>query len=129
MNTTVTGTCAEQLAREYLESHGLVTLTTNYSCRYGELDIVMQDNDTIVFVEVRFRKKRRADASRSSDYGGGILSVNHRKQQKLIRSSMHYLQCHHLLTQKARIDIVALSELSPEPTSFQWVTNAIQGYR
>lgn len=129
MNTKDTGTCAELLAQEYLENHGLVTMTSNYHCRYGEIDIVMQDEQTIVFVEVRFRQKRHHQKATSFDYGGGILSVNHRKQQKLIRASTHFLQANQLLTHKARIDIVALSALNREPSSFQWIPNAIHGNR
>jgi Holliday junction resolvase-like predicted endonuclease len=56
------GVAAEDLALQFLESCGLTLITRNYRCRFGEIDLVLQDGDTTVFAEVRLRK--------SEDFGG-----------------------------------------------------------
>ena len=70
MNRKATGDYAEQLACGYLQRHGLQLLTRNYRCRRGEIDIVMRDGDSLVFVEVRYRHRTAfgtaADAVKST---------------------------------------------------------------
>lgn len=77
------GAQAEQLAARFLQRHGLQLLQRNYRCRYGEIDLIMRDGATLVFVEVRLRSR--------SDFGGAAASIDHAKQQKLIRTAQHYL--------------------------------------
>ena len=48
------GSDAEQLAATYLQQQGLILVTSNYSCRFGEIDLIMRDGKSLVFVEVRF---------------------------------------------------------------------------
>ena len=52
---STSGALAEQLAAQYLQQHGLKLLQSNYSCRFGEIDLILQDGDTHVFTEVRLR--------------------------------------------------------------------------
>ena len=73
----------ELRARAELERAGLTLLTSNYSTRYGELDLVMRDGATIVFVEVRYRK--------SASHGDAAASVTASKQAKLIQAAQHWL--------------------------------------
>ena len=80
------GRWAEDLAAERLTANGLEPVQRNYRCKWGEIDLVMRDQQTLVFVEVRFRK--------SGDYGDGAQSVDAHKQHKLISSAEHYLQTH-----------------------------------
>lgn len=103
MYTQTVGTQAEELARRHLENHGLTFLTNNFSCRYGEIDLIMLEGEMIVFVEVRYRQRQ--------DYGGALESVDFRKQQKLIRTAMFFLQQHGHTDTFARIDVIALSRL------------------
>ena len=74
----------EELARAYLLEAGLRCVNSNYSCSAGEIDLVMQDNDTLVFVEVRYRQ--------DDDYGGAVASITKSKQRKIIHAAKTYLQ-------------------------------------
>lgn len=52
---TSKGNDAEQRAATFLQQHNLVLLEKNYRCRFGEIDLIMRDDDTVVFIEVRMR--------------------------------------------------------------------------
>jgi putative endonuclease len=80
------GSEKEQVACRYLEGRGLRLVARNYRCRHGEIDLVMRDGDTLVFVEVRFRCSTR--------FGGAASSVDGHKQQRLTAAAGHYLQGH-----------------------------------
>ena len=86
------GDSAEQKACEFLQAKGLVLVTRNYRCYHGEIDLIMQDGDEIVFVEVRSRAR--------IDYGYAIETVDYHKQKKLLNTATHFLQ------QKNWLDIV-----------------------
>ena len=73
MNTTAIGSKAEEKARTWLERNGWVCLEQNARTRFFELDLVMKDGDTTVFVEVKYRK--------SNDYGGGVGAISRDKQR------------------------------------------------
>lgn len=98
------GDFGEMAARGYLARHGFVELARNWRCRGGEIDLVMRDGPTLVFVEVR--------TSRASD-GRAAESVGRGKQQRLIGLAYTYLDHHALaLDSNWRIDVVAV-ELGP----------------
>lgn len=78
------GTWAEDTVQVHLERAGLRTLERNWQCRTGEIDLIMQYQEVIVFVEVRYRKR--------NDYGGALASVDRRKQQRLTRAAQAWLQ-------------------------------------
>ena len=80
------GAAWEALARIHLERAGLITLARNYSCRHGELDLVMRERDTIVFVEVRYRT--------GGGFGDGMDSISARKCLRLQRAAASFLQSH-----------------------------------
>jgi len=99
LNKSSLGRLAEDRALVYLQQQGLVCVTRNYACRYGEIDLVMSDGPLLVFVEVRMRK--------NSNFGGAAASVNAAKQQRLWRTAEHYLMRYR--TQPAcRFDLVAI---------------------
>ncbi len=77
------GAQAELVAGQYLQRHGLRLVETNYRCRFGEIDLVLRDRNTLVFAEVRQRSSR--------DFGGAAASIDARKQQRLILTAQHYL--------------------------------------
>ena len=108
---TDSGHYCENLALKYLKRRGLKLLTRNYSSRYGEIDLIMQDKDTLVFVEVRYRKH--------SNYGGAIESVDYRKQSRVTNTAENYLQAHPW-DGPCRFDIVAI-EGKAKP---QWIIGA-----
>lgn len=112
------GSDTERACRRHLQQQGLKLLEANYRCRCGEIDLVMLDHDTVVFVEVRFR--------RSNAYGGALESVTGAKQEKLRRAAEHFLQ-RHPDASNARFDVVAVSQNgqnSRAPYSFDWIKNA-----
>ena len=77
------GIDAETLAARWLEARGLRLVGRNHHSRFGEIDLIMNDGATLVFVEVRLRRSRA--------FGGAAASINYRKQQKLILAARHYL--------------------------------------
>ena len=79
----IRGAQAEQWAAQYLSGHGLKLIEQNYRSRYGEIDLIMRDGETLVFVEVRLR--------RNADFGGAAASIDARKQQRIIRTAQQYL--------------------------------------
>lgn len=107
---------AEKKARAFLEAKGLYFLDANYRCRFGEIDIVMQDKDDIVFVEVRSRSRR--------DYGTAAQSINKTKMKKLILTATHYLQRKKWLYRvHSRFDVVAI-HYQVKDASLEWIRNA-----
>jgi len=112
------GNAAEQLACEFLQQQGLKLITRNYRCRFGEIDLILRHQQTIVFVEVRYRK--------ANSLVNGAQSINAAKQIKLLRSASCYLQQQHLAdTTPARIDVVAVTEQNQQ-YQFDWIQNAIE---
>ena len=120
METQLKGNRAETLARQWLEAQGLKYVESNYSAKTGEIDLIMQQASTLVFVEVRYRKRNAA----SSNYGGAVASVDYRKQRKLVQTAKRYLQQRRLGNLAARIDVVDISGTLEHPV-FEWVRNAI----
>ena len=112
------GNAAESQACDYPQQCGLKIITRNYHSPYGELDLVMQDHDHMVFVEVRFR--------RHNQYGSGADSVTSRKQDKLIKTALYYLQQHpKQAKQPVRFDVVSLSAADGQ-TDIEWIKDAFQ---
>ena len=113
-----TGRNAELTALEYLQNQGMTFIAANYLCPRGEIDLVMQDKKTTVFVEVRYR--------RNSRFGSGAESVNRRKQEKLLATAAHYLQQHPKAARTAcRFDVISLSLDNGRPR-LEWIPDAFQ---
>lgn len=94
------GQWAEQRAEAYLREQGLVTRWRNYRCKAGEIDLIMAEGPTLVFVEVRLRSQR--------GFALAAETVDWRKQQKLVRAAQHFLQRQGLTEAVAcRFDVVA----------------------
>lgn len=120
--TQVTGKQAEDLACRYLNQQGLQLIERNFSTRFGEIDLVMRDRDTTVFVEVRYRK--------SKEVVDPLSSIDRNKQLKLIRTARYYLQAQANADQApARFDVIAISDAG-ERQHIEWIRNAFeaQGY-
>lgn len=113
MPTDKIGQAAERLAQAHLESQGLIMLLTNYRCRQGEIDLVMQDKDTLVITEVRARTH--------SGFGGAVGSVTAQKQQRIIQATRHLLaEQPKWADRPIRFDVIALQgDDSP-----LWIKNA-----
>jgi putative endonuclease len=109
------GQAAEEKALGYLQGKGLRLLNRNYRCKSGEIDLVMQQNNTLVFVEVRYRQ--------SSHFGSAAESVTSSKQRKLLLTANHYLQKNGL-DRPCRFDVVAIG--GKNQTEIEWIQNAFQ---
>ncbi|WP_347330818.1 YraN family protein [Marinimicrobium locisalis] len=114
---TEAGEQAERAAERFLQARGLRTRQRNYRCKAGEIDLVMSEADTLVFVEVRLR--------RSTRFASAAETVDYRKQQKLIRAAQHYLQRTGLTDRVAcRFDVVAFDPKRVDQETVNWVQNA-----
>ncbi len=114
------GEDAELASFHYLKTQGLKLIETNFQCRHGEIDIIMLDKRTLVFVEVRFRK--------NDHFGGGLESITTSKQNKLRKTAELYLQKHSQY-ENARFDVVSMSKNNQnnsqtQPYTFNWIVNA-----
>lgn len=108
---------AELQAQRYLEQQGLATLDKNYRGRRGEIDLVMREGDTPVFVEVRYRK--------NPSFGSAAESVDMRKQQKIIATANQYLHHNYRTDPPAcRFDVLAISGKAQE--NIDWIRDAFQ---
>lgn len=107
------GEHAEQLAAGYLQQRGLSLVERNYRCRYGEIDLIMQDGSSLVFVEVRLRSRR--------DFGGAAASIGAAKRGRLLRTAQHYLATLRKIP-PCRFD--ALLFHSADGADIEWVRNA-----
>jgi len=107
---------SEDIAAEFLQRQGLVRLVTNYRNRTGEIDLIMIDDQTLVFVEVKQR--------RDSRFGLPEESVGMAKQAKLRRTAASYLQRHdRLQSWSCRFDVVAITG-NPQAPVCRWIQNA-----
>jgi len=126
VTTTHRGHEAESRALNYLQKKGLHLIQRNYFCKLGEIDLIMQHKNSVVFVEVRMRK--------NNDYGSAIESVTRRKQIKIIKTASYYLQRHPKQARLAcRFDVVSVSaaeninRFNPfAPKPFNWIQDAFQ---
>lgn len=110
------GALAEQTAAHFLQQQGLRLIQANYRCRFGEIDLILKDGDTLVFTEVRMR--------RSKTFGGAAASIDLRKQAKIIHTAQHYLSSLPS-TPSCRFDAILMT--SPEGASgIEWVKNAFE---
>ena len=112
-----TGDYWENKAEQLLKQQGMTVLFRNYSCPAGEIDLVMKtDENTIVFVEVRYRKHQQ--------WANALESIGLQKQKKVIKAA------NHLMTKKkwhnryhARFDVVAIQGDKESP-EINWIEHA-----
>lgn len=128
----------EDLAEQLLQSQGLSSVAKNLRTNRGEIDLIMLDQNTLVFVEVRYRER--------TDHGRASETVNFSKQNKLSRAAAFYLQnIHSEPLAICRFDVVGITEQAPlngiqsfdvVNTSFhefngyhmEWIQNAFDGF-
>ncbi len=112
-NTADTGRSAEDRALDFLLQQGLRLVERNARCRRGEIDLVMCDGGTLVFVEVRQRSSAR--------FGGAAASIDPRKRARLWRSAQVFL-CRYASTPPCRFDAVCI-----DGTELSWLRHIISG--
>jgi putative endonuclease len=114
------GQVVETAAAEHLQQQGLLLIERNFTSRGGEIDLVMRDGETLVFVEVRFRKSDR--------FGTPVESITASKQRKLVQTAQLYLLAHPVWrNQPCRFDIVAARPADSggdNGLQFEWIKNA-----
>lgn len=106
----------EKAAESFLRSHGLRLLERNFSSRFGEIDLIMEDEKTVVFVEVKYRY--------SSDHGSGAEAVTFHKQGRISRTAAWYLAKNpHRAEQICRFDVISMN---PQKTDkgIDWIKSA-----
>lgn len=114
MNTQESGQQAEQMALDHLNAQGLKLVMRNYSCRLGEIDLIMRDRDHLVIIEVRSRV--------SMNFGGGVGSVTFAKRQKIIKATSHYMIKNKLFDKfPIRFDVISIDRKSKKIT---WLKDA-----
>ncbi len=113
------GRRAEALAEAHLAARGLKARGRNLRCRFGEIDLVMDDADVLVFVEVRYR--------RATTMPGALESVGPAKRRKLTLAAMQYLARHPAEAERpVRFDVVAIDGRSAGEYTLQWLTDAFR---
>lgn len=105
------GQAGEDRALDYLSGHGLTLVERNFRCKVGEIDLIMQHQGCLVFVEVRRRGR--------DDFGGALASVTPAKQRRMVRAAQFYLRRHRHYP-PCRFDVVAI-----DGDSLNWLRNAI----
>jgi len=111
------GRDAEEACRGYLEKQGLSLIEKNFHCRQGEIDLIMKQDRSIVFIEVRYRK--------NNNYGGALESITPKKQKKVKAAAETYMQAKSI-SSAVRIDVVGMSQDPDDPSgyTFDWIKNA-----
>lgn len=106
----------EEQAKSYLLAQGLVAVQQNYHSRFGEIDLIMLDEDMFCFIEVKFRK--------SLDFGGAANSIPFQKQQKIIKTAQIFMNQDRKHSRYAmRFDALMLQQIG-EDISIDWIQNA-----
>jgi putative endonuclease len=106
------GTHFENQALTYLNSQGLKPVCQNFNCKLGELDLVMLENETLIFIEVRYRTQ--------IGYGSATESITPAKQKKIRRTAQYFLLTHpEFQHHSCRIDVIAIDK-----DQINWIKNA-----
>lgn len=113
----ILGQEGEQIAERYLRKKGYRLVERNYRCPVGELDLIVLDRHVIVFVEVKSRSDDR--------FGLPLESVHLRKQRKMIKTALFFLNEHRLHHREARFDVIGISFTGREPV-VEHVQNAFE---
>ena len=108
----------EKLAEKHLRKHGCRTVEKNFRCRSGEIDLIVIDGSTLVFVEVKFREDER--------FGRAVEMVTPLKQRKLVNTAQYYLQQRkRFMLMDARFDIVGITRASSKnEMQIDWIKGA-----
>ena len=112
------GKLAERNARQFLESQGLVFIAENIRYKFGEIDLIMCEQNKIIFVEVKYRRSER--------FGGPVFALSKAQSQRLMKAAQKWLQQYDPNNQfSCRFDMVALSG-NLSSIKQQWIKNIFQ---
>ena len=118
MNRKEVGVLGEKLAKNFLKKKGYRVRETNFRCRHGEIDIIAEKKDCLIFIEVRTKT--------STDFGSPEESITFAKKEKLIASALAYQNVHQNLPLSWRIDFVAVElDQKGKATRIELIENAV----
>ena len=101
MDKILSGKDGEEKACNYLKSKKYKILEKNYRCLYGEIDIIAKYNNTLVIIEVKYRK--------SAKFGKAYEAVNYTKQQKIIKTLQYYINEKNV-KMPVRFDVISIDD-------------------
>jgi putative endonuclease len=108
---------SEDFALTFLQRRGLKLICRNYQIRQGEIDLILRDNEQIIFLEVRYRASDR--------FGRPEETINVAKRNRLKRTAEHFLACHQDLgAQPCRFDVLAILGPRENPVS-NWIRDVL----
>lgn len=116
MNSKELGAIGERHAVNYLKGKKYEILQLNFSCPYGEIDIIARHKNSIVFIEVKTRK--------STKFGKGMEAVNFYKQQKIRKVALYYLNKHAPFFSNIRFDVIDILIHSENVIKLEHIENA-----
>ena len=106
MATDLLGHWGEGIAAEYLRKKRYTLIAANYRCRFGEIDLIAENREYVVFVEVKLRK--------NADFAEALEFVDRRKQERLRQTAAIYLSQHEEIKKQPRFDVIEV--YAPEGT-------------
>ena len=119
MDRREVGKLGEKTAQKFLKKRGYRIRETGFRCRHGEIDIIAQQKDCLVFVEVRTKS--------NLDFGTPEESITQAKKERLIASALTYSTTHQKLPSLWRIDVVAIElDEKGKTKRIELIENAIE---
>ena len=116
LSSRQSGALWEETAESFLRNHGLKLLQRNFSSRFGEIDLIMEDKETVVFVEVKYRK--------SNQHGSGADAVTFHKQGRISRTAAWYLVKNpQRAEQFCRFDVISINPQKKDQ-GINWIRSA-----
>lgn len=113
------GAACEKLAISHLERQGMKLLERNFTCRRGEIDLIMQDRNRIIFVEVRSRHSARSVSP--------LESIDPAKQRRIVNAARYYLMIRNLHERvDCRFDCIGITG-SGSDIDITWIPDAFPG--
>ena len=106
MNKREEGLKGEDAAVAALKGNGYRILERNYTSRFGEIDVIAEDGDFLVFVEV---KKRNSES-----FGQSFSAITRRKRRHLVKSALFYMKAHKCFDRRVRFDVVGIDQGTPK---------------
>lgn len=112
------GKRGEKLALQFIKKKGYTILAQNYRLRCGEIDIIAQEGEVLVFLEVKTRK--------SHNFGSPFAAITQKKQKQISKVALEYLQQNSLFDKEARFDVVAVTWHQKESPEIELLQNAFE---
>lgn len=107
----------QDVAEAYLRKQGFHVVQRNFRCALGEIDLIVRDRRTLVFVEVKSRASAR--------HGSAATAVTSQKQRQISRVAVYFLKMHRALATKARFDVIAVDDTDTSPR-LRWIPGAFE---